>query len=78
MQRMNHRQRTIFKLIIVNLTLLGMAIFWDQQNHPATIDIAVAKGNQMLEMNLMSAPNLDIATVEEIARSNINLGSERP
>ncbi len=72
MLRMNRRQRTIFKLIIVNLVLLGIALLWNRQNHPANIDVAVAKGNQMLEMNLLSAPALDILTVEEIARSSIN------
>ena len=76
MIKMNRRQHILLNLIVINLLLLGIALFWTWQSQPINVDIAVAKGSQMLEMNLLAAPSLDVAAVAEISRAGLDTSTE--
>lgn len=72
---LNRRQRGILKLILINLILLSLALFWNLNSGPGNVAIAVAKSKQMMDMNMMAAPALDAQTVEQIALANRDLRS---
>ncbi len=71
MFKVNRRQRFIIKLIVINTLLLALALFWNLRNTQGNVNIAVAKGKQMLDMNVMSAPALDVENIENLTRSAI-------
>jgi hypothetical protein len=73
----NHRQKIVLRLIIINLTLLALALFWARMDVAPSVDVAVAKGKQMLDMNLASAPAIDSLAAEEIAIEGQELSAER-
>ncbi len=75
MVQFNRRQRRILKLIFINLILLSLVFLWESNNKSGDVAIAVAKSKQMMDMNLMAAPALDVQNVEKIARSNSNFRS---
>ena len=64
---LNHRQVTILKLIAVNLFLLAVVVLWAINEPAQSVDIAVAKGKQMLDMNLAAAPSVDSLEARRIA-----------
>jgi hypothetical protein len=71
--RFNNRQRSILKLIVVNLLLLCLALIWDSSSNQGNVAVAVAKSKQMLDLNMMAAPALDAMTVKQIALSEPDL-----
>ncbi len=71
----NRRQTAVLKLIVVNLILLAIVIFWPSGDPNQSVNMAVAKGKQMLDMNLASAPALDVLTAREIASESPDLAA---
>lgn len=71
----NQRQRRILKLIVVNLFLLFIVLLWDFNSDSADVAVAVAKSKQMMDMNTMSAPALDVQIAEQIALDDEKLRS---
>lgn len=67
MLRFNRRQRSILKLIALNILLLALAAIWNTRSQSGSVAVAVAKGKQMLDMNYAAAPVLETATAERIA-----------
>ncbi|MFL7871625.1 MAG: hypothetical protein AB8I58_22540, partial [Anaerolineales bacterium] len=72
---LNHRQTTIFRLIVVNLLLLALAILWSIGTVQQPVEVAVAKGKQMMDMNLMAAPNIDSLEAQKIALESAELAA---
>ncbi|MFN2277791.1 MAG: hypothetical protein ACK2UR_09290, partial [Candidatus Promineifilaceae bacterium] len=77
MLTLNHRQKIVLRLIVINVALLAVALFWARMDVAPSVDVAVAKGKQMLDMNLASAPAIDSLAAEEIAIEGQELSAER-
>jgi hypothetical protein len=71
----NRRQRGILILIVVNILLLCLAVFWSLSSATRDVAVAVAKSKQMMDMNMMAAPALDVQSVEQIALADEELQS---
>ncbi len=68
----NKRQAAVLKLIAINLILLAVtAVYFAGSD--SQVDIAVAKGKQMLDMNLSAAPAVDSMLAKDIALANTEL-----
>ena len=57
---LNQRQIVVLRLIAVNLLLLSIALYWARGENSQSVDVAVAKGKQMLDLNTAGAPVMDI------------------
>ncbi|MFN2171773.1 MAG: c-type cytochrome [Candidatus Promineifilaceae bacterium] len=69
----NKRQTTIFRLIVINLLLIALAVLWSLGSKGDSVAVAVAKGKQMLDMNLAAAPVIDSIDAQDIAITNLKL-----
>ncbi len=67
MSRLNRRQRSILKLLTINILLLVLTLLWNNSSRQGEVAIAVAKSKQMMDMNLHAAPALDAQRVQQIA-----------
>jgi hypothetical protein len=63
----NNRQIIILRLIAINFLLLAITFWWAGGEKDRSVDFAVAKGKQMLDMNLAEAPVVDGLKAKEIA-----------
>ena len=72
---LNRRQIIVLRLIIINTVLLIIALFLSRSDSPQPVDIAVAKGKQMLDMNLAAAPAVDSMAVKKIAIESPDLAA---
>ncbi len=63
----NRRQRRVLKLLLVNAILLGLALGWNYRSQRGSVAVAVAKGKQMLDLNLAAAPELEREAAQRIA-----------
>ncbi len=64
---LNYSQKIVLRLIILNLIFLIVFLIWSFREQQETVDVAVAKGKQMLDMNMVSAPTLDVSLASQLA-----------
>jgi hypothetical protein len=69
----NHRQTIILRIIAINFFLLALALIWAGGAKEQSVEVAVAKGKQMLDMNLASAPAIDSLQAQEIVLESPDL-----
>lgn len=64
-KKMGKRRRLVFRLIVVNVVLLGLALVWHWQS-PDSVAVAAAKTKNMMAMGLMPSVAVDETAVKEI------------
>ncbi|MFN2135346.1 MAG: hypothetical protein ACK2UK_05290, partial [Candidatus Promineifilaceae bacterium] len=68
---LNARQKKIAVLIVINILLLTAILFLNRKDSAGSVAVAVAKGKQMLDMNMASAPALDTAFTRKLAYEDL-------
>lgn len=63
---LNRRQIVVLKVLAINLILLAMALFWAINGETQSVNVAVAKGKQMLDLNMAAAPVIDSMAARQI------------
>lgn len=66
MKNLNRRQRTIGKLIIVNVILLIASIYWYGRQGSSSVQVAVAKGNQLYAMMAFPEARVNDALAQNV------------
>jgi len=78
--RLSFTTQRLFRFALVNLTFIAFLVLWNRQEHGASVQLAVAKSRQMLDMPaaLAGYPSgyaLDTAQVAEWVLADANLAA---
>lgn len=71
MIRLNRRQRHVARLIVLNVVLLLILLAWSRASEREHVQVAVAKGRQMMDFNASAAPAFDAAAARDLALTDV-------